>query len=321
MPNRLHRRGRHDVSVRSDPPARRRQPGTAPRPGRSSLGRRTSVDVGHVAARRAFAVLQRLLPVHARKHPGADQGALHGARADLPRSGHRLRGRPGRCRRFYALGYFARISRSRATNRSDSSWSRCQTLRPKIRPVTPASIASRALPSIASSPAFSPPDTSSNVRFAERTTASCRRLPLQRRRLAAASRRARRRLRSARRVQRLGCRLGPCPSSSYHWRRRSRGIVWRQLAPLELAVAHDSGARQRSRQAAKPPPSVGCGDRAGRAARADRAARCRGRADQGAGNAGSPAARCWSGWPRRSCAGRTFRSGWTGTALTPPIRR
>ena len=50
--------------------------------------------------------------------------------------------------------------------------SRCQTLRPKIRPVAPASIDCRAFSSMASSPARSPPETSSRVRLAELTTAS-----------------------------------------------------------------------------------------------------------------------------------------------------
>lgn len=49
-------------------------------------------------------------------------------------------------------GYFARISRSAAANLSDSACGRCQRLRPKIRPVAPASMDWRALSSIASPP-------------------------------------------------------------------------------------------------------------------------------------------------------------------------
>jgi hypothetical protein len=43
---------------------------------------------------------------------------------------------------------------------------------PQISPVAPASIDYRALPSIVSSPACAPPETSSRVRLAERTTTS-----------------------------------------------------------------------------------------------------------------------------------------------------
>ena len=68
-------------------------------------------------------------------------------------------------------GCAARISRSPATNRSDSVWPRCQVLRPKISPSAPASIDSRAFSSIASSPARSPPETSTSVRLADLTTA------------------------------------------------------------------------------------------------------------------------------------------------------
>src|ERR1035441_3839894 len=69
-------------------------------------------------------------------------------------------------------GYLARISLSRAAKRSDSSCSRCQMLRPNINPVAPASMDSRAFSGMASSPARSPPETSSRVRFADLTTAS-----------------------------------------------------------------------------------------------------------------------------------------------------
>ena len=41
-------------------------------------------------------------------------------------------------------GYLARMPLSRVTKRSDSPCSRCQMLRPKIRPVAPASIDWRA---------------------------------------------------------------------------------------------------------------------------------------------------------------------------------
>src|SRR5579864_3237573 len=68
-------------------------------------------------------------------------------------------------------GYLARISLSWATSRSESSWLRWKTLRPKIRPVAPASIDWRAFSSMASSPACSPPETRSSVRLADRTTA------------------------------------------------------------------------------------------------------------------------------------------------------
>ena len=47
-----------------------------------------------------------------------------------------------------------------------------ETLRPKIRPVAPASMDCLAFSSIAASPARSPPDISSSVRSADLTAAS-----------------------------------------------------------------------------------------------------------------------------------------------------
>lgn len=54
--------------------------------------------------------------------------------------------------------HLARISRSRPTRSSEAVWSRCHTLRPKIRPVAPAAMDSAAFSTITSSPARAPPD-------------------------------------------------------------------------------------------------------------------------------------------------------------------
>jgi hypothetical protein len=68
-------------------------------------------------------------------------------------------------------GYFSSSSRRRPMKRRDSSWPRCQMLRPKITPSAPASMAMRALSMTSSSPPLSPPLSSTGVRAAERTTA------------------------------------------------------------------------------------------------------------------------------------------------------
>ena len=98
-----------------------------------------------------------------REHLGGGDRALTTSAVD-PHLEHQ-RGRAG-------LGYFSRMFRSALANRSDSSCSRCQTLRPKISPVAPASIDSRAFSSMASSPALLPPEISTRERLADRTTAS-----------------------------------------------------------------------------------------------------------------------------------------------------
>src|SRR5579862_6188503 len=69
-------------------------------------------------------------------------------------------------------GYLARISLSWATSRSESSWLRWKTFRPKIRPVAPASIDWLAFSSMASSPACFPPETRGSERLADLTAAS-----------------------------------------------------------------------------------------------------------------------------------------------------